>query len=121
MYSPWGFNCWQPFLCYGKDPSLKSGNGCRPDAVDMNTPANEDDLDHPCPKPLKLWLWFIERLSFDASDVLYDPFAGSGTTLVACQILQRKCRAIEIAPNYCAVILQRMQDAFGITGERIEA
>lgn len=120
LRSSWGFNCWQPFLCYGNDPSLAHGHGGRPDAVDMNTPANEYDLDHPCPKPLKLWSWFIERLSFDVSDVLYDPFGGSGTTLVACQNLQRKCRAIEISPNYCAVILERMATAFpGIEIERI--
>ena len=43
---------------------------------------------------------------------VYEPFAGSGTTLVACQNLNRKCYAIEISPAYCAVILQRMSDAF---------
>jgi DNA modification methylase len=43
---------------------------------------------------------------------VFDPFAGSGTTLVACQNLNRKCYAIEISPNYCAVILERMQTAF---------
>jgi len=30
LRSPWGFNCWQPFLCYGKDPSLAQGEGGRP-------------------------------------------------------------------------------------------
>lgn len=43
---------------------------------------------------------------------VYEPFAGSGTTLVACQNLNRKCYAIEISENYCAVILERMQTAF---------
>ena len=42
----------------------------------------------------------------------YEPFAGSGTTLVASENLQRKCFGIEISPNYCAVILERMQTAF---------
>lgn len=46
-----------------------------------------------------------------AGDV-FDPFAGSGTTLVACQNLGRVCRAIEISPAYCAVILERMITAF---------
>jgi len=32
--------------------------------------------------------------------------------MVACQNLNRKCRGIEISPAYCAVILQRMKDAF---------
>jgi len=43
---------------------------------------------------------------------VYEPFAGSGTTLVASENLQRKCFGIEISPNYCAVILERMQTAF---------
>ena len=41
-----------------------------------------------------------------------DLFLGTGTTMVACQNLNRKCRGIEISPDYCAVILQRMHDAF---------
>jgi DNA modification methylase len=43
---------------------------------------------------------------------IYDPFLGSGTTMVASENLHRKCYGIEISPNYCAVILQRMKDAF---------
>ncbi len=50
---------------------------------------------------------------------VYDPFLGSGTTMVAAQNLGRKCYGIEISPDYCAVILQRMKDAFpSITIER---
>ena len=45
-------------------------------------------------------------------ETVFDPFLGSGTTIVACQNLGRKCRAIEVAPQYVAVCLQRMQDAF---------
>ena len=78
----------------------------------MNTPANAQDIDHPCPKPMKLWEWFINRLSFEKGERFYEPFAGSGTTLVACQNLNRKCYAIEISENYCAVILERMATAF---------
>jgi DNA modification methylase len=47
----------------------------------------------------------------DAPEV-YDPFLGSGTTMVAAQNLSRKCYGLEISPAYCAVILQRMADAF---------
>ena len=53
--------------------------------------------------------------------VVFEPFTGTGTTMVACQNLNRKCRGIEISPDYCAVILQRMTDAFpGIEIKRIE-
>ena len=110
LRSPWGVNCWQPILCYGKDPSLAGGHGGRPDAVEMNVPANANDIDHPCPKPLTLWEWLVNRLSFNNGEVVYDPFLGSGTTLIACERLGRKCRAIEISPAYCSVAIQRWAD-----------
>jgi DNA modification methylase len=43
---------------------------------------------------------------------VYEPFAGSGTTLVAAENEGRRCYALEISPDYCAVILERMSDAF---------
>ena len=47
----------------------------------------------------------------DAPEV-YDPFCGSGTSIIAAENLGRKCYAMEIAPGYCAVILERMITAF---------
>jgi DNA modification methylase len=41
-----------------------------------------------------------------------EPYCGSGTTMVACENLRRKCYGIEISPDYCAVILERMATAF---------
>lgn len=49
----------------------------------------------------------------------FDPFAGSGTTLIACENLGRYGRAVEISPAYCAVILQRYLDSFQIRGELV--
>jgi len=73
---------------------------------------------HPTQKPIDLMVWCIEQCG--GVDVILDCYAGSGTTLVACQNLGRKCRAIEISEKYCSVILQRMQDAFpGLPIERI--
>ena len=60
------------------------------------------------------------RMHSDAGSIVLDPFLGSGTTMVACQNLKRKCRGVEISAGYCGVILQRMQDAFGITGVLVE-
>lgn len=119
LRSSWGFNYWQPFLCYGKDPSLATGNGGRPDAVDMNTPANAGDIDHPCPKPIKLWEWFIQRLSFSQDDVFYEPFSGSGTTLIACEQLGRVCHAIEIEPRYVQVAIDRWEQFTGQKAVRV--
>ena len=54
------------------------------------------------------------------SEFVYDPFAGSGTTLIACENLKRKCLAIELNPDYVAVILQRYSDHTGIQPGRLE-
>lgn len=115
LRSPWGFNCHQPFLCYGPDPSLTQGHGARPDAVDMNTPANAADIDHPCPKPLKLWEWLIARLCFKRGTVIFDPFMGSGTTIVAAERMGHSARGVERSPYYCDVAIRRWQ---AITGQK---
>jgi DNA modification methylase len=49
------------------------------------------------------------------SEYVYEPFSGSGTTIIACEKLKRKCRAIELNPAYVAVALQRWADATGKT------
>ena len=67
-----------------------------------------DKRDHPTQKPVALISWCIQKTSGDVLDL----YLGSGTTMVACENLSRKCRGIEISPDYCAVILQRMKDAF---------
>jgi DNA modification methylase len=63
---------------------------------------------HGTQKPVEL----MERSIANHDGDVYEPFCGSGTTMVACQNLNRKCRAIEISPAYCAVILERMSTAF---------
>lgn len=109
LRSPWGFNCWQPFLAYGGDPSLASGNGCRPDAFDLNTPANAADLDHPCPKPLQLWTALIERLTFKQGAVIVDPLAGAGTTIIAAEQTGRTAYCMELSPAFVDVMIRRWE------------
>jgi hypothetical protein len=60
------------------------------------------------------WLPTVEYLVdfTNQNEVIYEPFSGSGTTMLACENLGRKCRAIEISPAYCAVAIQRFADAF---------
>lgn len=67
--------------------------------------------EHPTMKPVELPTCAIENHT-DSGDVVVDMFFGSGTTMVAGQNTGRKCYGIEISPAYCAVILQRMKDAF---------
>jgi DNA modification methylase len=65
---------------------------------------------HPTQKPAALAAECFEL--YKAGAIIFDGFLGSGSSMVACQNLNRKCRGIEISPDYCAVILQRMLDAF---------
>jgi len=57
--------------------------------------------------------------SSEGKDIVYEPFLGSGTTLIACERLHRKCRAVEISPAYVSVALQRFYDMTGITPELV--
>jgi DNA modification methylase len=76
----------------------------------INTvPANDD---HPAMFPLELPERII-RMHTDEGDLVLEPFSGSGTTLMACERLSRKCRAIEMDPKYVAVALQRYEDSTG--------
>jgi DNA modification methylase len=49
----------------------------------------------------------------------YDPFCGSGTTLIAAEQLNRRCYGMEISPAYCDVIVQRWEGLTGKTAERV--
>lgn len=48
-------------------------------------------------------------------DIVWEPFGGSGSTLIACENLGRRCRAVEIAPGYVAVALERWATMTGKT------
>lgn len=67
---------------------------------------------HPTEKPRPL----LERLIMDGSMpgmIVYDAFAGSGSTLLACETQRRQCRCIEIDPYYCEVIISRWEAQTG--------
>ena len=68
-----------------------------------------NDFSHASVKPVGL----IQDLMSHTVGVVYEPFSGSGTTLIACENLSRKCRAVEISPAYVAVAIQRWVDVTG--------
>jgi DNA modification methylase len=63
-------------------------------------------LNHPAPFPIDLPSEVLTAFS-DASDTVYEPFAGSGTTIIAAEITSRLCCAIDIAPAYVDVAVIR--------------
>jgi len=123
--TPWGFSAWQPVLVWGKDPKLATGEGRHPDGFQYmmsRDDAHENKcLGHACPKPLSVWRRFIERLSNKKTELIYDPFTGSGTTLIACEQLGRTCYGMEISPQYCQVIIDRWEKLTGQKAERVDA
>lgn len=74
--------------------------------------------DHPTQKPTQLFE-IPMRLHTRPGELCYEPFSGSGTQIVAAENLGRQCRAVELAPPFVAVALQRYLDAFEIRGELV--
>jgi DNA modification methylase len=72
----------------------------------------EDTGGHATPKPLALCGRAIKSSSREGELVL-DFFGGSGSTLIACEQLNRRCNMIELQPNYCDVIIARWEKATG--------
>ena len=103
----WGFTCWQPILAYGTDPYLAKGLGSRPDAFTIVAGASSKE--HTCAKPMAVWAWILERGSIEKGQLIYDPFGGSGTTLIAAEQLGRICYMMELDPSYVNVILDRWE------------
>ncbi len=69
--------------------------------------------DHPTPKPLELFE-IPMRQHTAPGDTCYEPFAGSGTQVIAAERLGRRCLAIEISPRYCDVIVRRWLAYVGV-------
>jgi len=82
------------------------------DVWDIPRPSKSDD--HPTMKPVELVVRSLQNSS-KRGDTVYEPFSGSGTTLIACEQTGRKCRAIELSPGYVAVAIQRWVDKTGGT------
>ncbi len=75
---------------------------------------------HPTMKPIAL----MENAILNSSklnEIILDVFGGSGSTLIACEKLGRKCRMMEIADYYCDVIISRWQNYSGKKAQKIES
>ena len=76
------------------------------DSTLLYCPKPSKNLLHPTMKPVSL----IRRLILNSSnigDIVFDPFAGSGTTLLACEQTARRCLTIESDSDYCMTIITR--------------
>ena len=102
-----GFNVWEPIFIYG---GQYPGKRITQDYIVRNvvnfkkTPESR----HPCPKQLSLILFIISKFS-KKGDIVMDPMMGSGTTLVACKMLQRRYVGVDKVMGYKLMTDERLR------------
>ena len=84
----------------------------------LDVPRPKASRDHPTAKPVALVSSLIGNSS-TLGDVVLDPFLGSGSTLIACEQLRRRCFGVEIDPAYVDVAVSRWQAFTGRRAKRI--
>jgi site-specific DNA-methyltransferase (adenine-specific) len=93
-----GFNDWEPHVVYGKPHKQIHDH--------FQTVCGFESNGHPCPKPIQWANWMVSRCCPDGGTVI-DPFAGSGTTLVAAKSHGRRAVGVEMSKAYCDIIVSR--------------
>ena len=81
--------------------------------------SKDGKFDHPTQKPLLLSEIPIKN-HLGLGGILYDPFGGSGSSLVACEKLGRRCLMMEIEPYYCDIIIERWEKYTGKVAELLD-
>lgn len=79
-------------------------NGCLQENM-----KNKDPRVHPTQKPVGLCEWLLRTLT-DPDDTVLDPFAGSGSILLAADAIGRQCYGIELDPEYVAIAINRLNN-----------
>lgn len=97
-------------ILFGWKPGDRLKNSDRTKTTVWDFARPKASREHPTMKPVEMWVYAIGNHT-ERGNTVYEPFSGSGTTIIACEQLGRKARAIEISPNYVAVALQRWADA----------
>ncbi len=82
--------------------------------------STEEKFNHPAQKPVLLSETPI-RNHLRPGETVYDPFLGSGSTLIAAETLGRRCYAMEVDPKYVQVTIERWHALTGETASRVES
>lgn len=86
--------------------------------IRVNRAPNESaGTGHPAMFPVAL-CDYIYNSFIKSGDVVYEPFAGAGTSVIACEQFGASCLAMELAPEYCDVTIKRWQDFTGKDAKR---
>jgi site-specific DNA-methyltransferase (adenine-specific) len=84
--------------------------------IDMPRPTKSEE--HPTMKPVALFAYQIQN-STQTGDIVLDTFGGSGTSIIACEQLKRKCYTMELDPRYIDVIIARWEKFTGKKAQKI--
>ena len=87
-----------------------SGSSFNQWQIDKNL---KSETGHGTQKPVECMRRPIENNNASPGQAVYEPFSGSGTTIIAAEITGRVCHAIEIAPAYVDVAVKRWQEFTG--------
>ncbi len=107
-YAPVGKSVYVPALIYGKDEKVQRP-GFSHDLRGFPVWSSERSGNHKWTKSLDWVLCYITALT-RKDEIVLDPFCGGGSTLAACQILQRNFIGFEIDPETCKIAQQRVHD-----------
>lgn len=99
------------FSIKGRSDIAKQGMALPGNVLEIGTEVNQTE-NHSAPFPVALPEFFIKAFS-DEGDTIFDPFMGSGTTLIAAEKNGRTAYGTEISPIYCDVIVTRWENATG--------
>jgi DNA modification methylase len=94
-------------------------SGARDQTTVWAIPHRKSESGHGTEKPVDCMKRPIENNS-SPGQAIYEPFCGSGTTIIAAEQTGRRCYAMEIDPRYVAVAIKRWEDFTGKTSERID-
>lgn len=86
----------------------------------LEFPRPKASRDHPTMKPVRLIAALLEKVT-RRGDIVLDPFAGSGSTLIACELLGRRFLGLEIDPAYAQVAIDRWEAYTGRKARKEDA
>jgi len=90
-----GFNDWEMMMVYGEKICVYTH-----DHFTVHNTEKRGNYGHPCPKPLKWAQWLINKFC-PVNGIVFDPFLGSGTVMVAAETLNRRWFGCDLSPAYC--------------------
>jgi DNA modification methylase len=100
----------------GGDPKFWFGDRKQSDLWEIHRDPN---YIHPTQKPVELYARAL-RNSCPTDGLCYEPFAGSGTALIAAEAEGRRCYALELDPGWAQAILDRWEGYTGQTAQKVD-